>query len=55
MGLVLAPYHRGSEPLGTVGVLGPTRMDYPSVVPLVEATAHAVSAALTAPPTKGRT
>jgi heat-inducible transcriptional repressor len=32
---------------GAVGVLGPTRMDYPRVVPLVGATADAVSAALT--------
>ena len=28
---------------GTVGVIGPTRMDYPRVVPLVTATAHAMS------------
>jgi len=29
---------------GTVGVIGPTRMDYPKVVPLVTATAHAMTA-----------
>lgn len=29
---------------GTVGVIGPTRMDYPKVVPLVSATASAMSA-----------
>lgn len=29
---------------GTVGVIGPTRMDYPKVVPLVTATANAMSA-----------
>ncbi len=35
---------------GSVGVIGPTRMDYPSVVPLVTATAHAMSEARTKPP-----
>jgi heat-inducible transcriptional repressor len=45
--LVAARYHeeRG-EPGGAVGVIGPTRMDYPFVVPLVGATADAMSAAL---------
>jgi heat-inducible transcriptional repressor len=45
--LVAARYqdHRG-EPGGAVGVLGPTRMDYPVVVPLVAAAAEAMSAAL---------
>ena len=28
---------------GTVGVIGPTRMDYPKVLPLVTATATAMS------------
>ena len=28
---------------GTIGVIGPTRMDYPKVVPLVTATAHAMT------------
>ena len=45
--LVVAPYqdHEG-RPGGAVGVIGPTRMDYPAIVPLVGATAEAVSAAL---------
>lgn len=34
------------EPRGAVGVIGPQRMDYPFVVPLVGATADAMSAAL---------
>jgi transcriptional regulator of heat shock response len=34
-----------------VGVIGPTRMDYPKVVPLVAATANAMSAIMDNPPT----
>lgn len=47
LSLVAAPYSidRG-EPRGAVGVIGPTRMDYPHVVPLVGATAEAISVAL---------
>jgi heat-inducible transcriptional repressor len=44
--VVAAPYQEQGRPGGTVGVLGPTRMDYPGVVPLVGATANAISAAL---------
>jgi len=44
--VVAAPYMEGGKLAGTIAVLGPTRMDYPKVVPLVEATASAVSAAL---------
>ena len=44
--VVAAPYHEGSRPAGSLGVLGSTRMDFSAVVPLVSATAHAMSAAL---------
>jgi heat-inducible transcriptional repressor len=45
--LVAAPYQdEQGKPGGAVGVLGPTRMDYPTVVPLVGAMAQAVSGAL---------
>jgi heat-inducible transcriptional repressor len=45
--LVAAPYREeGGEPGGAVGVIGPTRMDYPFVVPLVGATANAMSATI---------
>ncbi|HEX3855553.1 MAG TPA: HrcA family transcriptional regulator, partial [Polyangiaceae bacterium] len=45
--LVAAPYREeGGEPGGAVGIIGPTRMDYPFVVPLVGATANAMSAAI---------
>ncbi len=44
--VVAAPYHEDGRAAGSVGVLGPTRMDYSHIVPLVGATADAVSAAL---------
>jgi len=44
--LVAASFREDGRPSGAVGVIGPTRMDYPRVVPLVGATAEAVSAAL---------
>jgi heat-inducible transcriptional repressor len=46
LSVVAAPYTDQGRVAGTIGVLGPTRMDYPKVVPLVEATADAMSAAL---------
>lgn len=45
--LVAARYSdEEGEPGGAVGLIGPQRMDYPFVVPLVGATANAMSAAL---------
>ncbi len=45
--LVAAPYsEEGGEASGAVGIIGPTRMDYPFLVPLVGATANAMSAAM---------
>lgn len=44
--LVAARYQEGGEPGGAVGVIGPTRMDYPLVVPLVAAAAEAMSTAI---------
>jgi heat-inducible transcriptional repressor len=41
--IVGAPYSAGGNASGTIGVIGPTRMDYPHVVPLVAATANAMS------------
>ena len=43
LSLVAAPY---GDQGGTVGVLGPTRMDYARMMPLVDATAAAITAAL---------
>lgn len=46
LSVVAAPFHEDGRPAGGLGIIGPTRMDYPTVVPLVGATASAVSAAL---------
>ncbi|HEY4016740.1 MAG TPA: heat-inducible transcriptional repressor HrcA [Polyangiaceae bacterium] len=41
--IVGAHYTSHGQAAGTIGVIGPTRMDYPRVLPLVAATAHAMS------------
>jgi heat-inducible transcriptional repressor len=41
--LISSNYSRGSVPLGSVSVLGPTRMDYESTIALVEGTADYLS------------
>jgi len=43
LSLVAAPYADHGRNAGSVGVLGPTRMDYPKVVPIVAATATAMT------------
>lgn len=43
LAIVGAPYGAHGQNAGSVGVIGPTRMDYPRVVPLVAATASAMS------------
>jgi heat-inducible transcriptional repressor len=44
--LVVAPYAQGGEVLGALAVVGPMRMNYGRVIPLVDYTARAVSRAL---------
>lgn len=44
--LVTAPYAAGGKVLGVLGVIGPTRMAYDRVIPLVQATAEVLGAAL---------
>jgi heat-inducible transcriptional repressor len=44
--VVAARFQERGEPGGAVGVIGPTRMDYPMVVPLVAAAAEAMTAAI---------
>jgi heat-inducible transcriptional repressor len=44
--LVAAPYQTDGRRGGAVGVIGPIAMDFPSVIPVVSATAEAMSAAL---------
>jgi heat-inducible transcriptional repressor len=41
--LVSSSYQRGNSAIGSVGILGPTRMTYDKVIPLVEATAEYLS------------
>jgi len=40
---VTSPYASGGEILGTLGVIGPTRMDYSRIIPLVDYTAKVLS------------
>jgi heat-inducible transcriptional repressor len=43
MSLVSAPFRRGDTPLGVLGVIGPLRMDYSRIIPIVEFTAQLLS------------
>lgn len=47
--LVTAPYAAGDKVLGVLGVIGPTRMAYERVIPLVQGTAEALGAVLDTP------
>jgi heat-inducible transcriptional repressor len=47
--VVTAPYKVGNDVVGTVGVIGPTRMAYDRVVPIVDVTAKLLSSALSQP------
>jgi len=44
--VVAAPYVADGRPLGTVGVIGPSRMNYSRVIPLVDFTAEMIGEAL---------
>ena len=44
--VITAPYAQGSQSLGVLGVIGPTRMAYEQVIPVVDVTARMLSAAL---------
>lgn len=44
--VIAAPYASGSMPLGSLAVVGPVRMDYERVIPLVSYTARALSRVL---------
>jgi heat-inducible transcriptional repressor len=46
LSIVAAPYRRAGEIVGALGVIGPTRMDYSRVIPLVQLTAKAIGLAL---------
>ncbi|HET7160613.1 MAG TPA: heat-inducible transcriptional repressor HrcA, partial [Burkholderiales bacterium] len=44
--VVTAPYEVDGQVVGTVGVIGPTRMAYERVIPIVDITAKLLSNAL---------
>ncbi len=46
MSVVTAPYEVNGRVLGTLGVIGPTRMAYERVIPIVEVTSKLLSSAL---------
>ena len=50
MSLVTAPYGHEGRTLGVLGVIGPSRMAYERVIPVVEATAAVLGAALNPDP-----
>lgn len=54
LSVVVAPYRDGARVAGTVGVIGPTRMDYGKVVAMVDAAAQAVTQALARPRSTGQ-
>jgi heat-inducible transcriptional repressor len=43
---VTAPYHLDDDTIGVLGVIGPTRMAYDRVVPIVDITARLLRSAL---------
>lgn len=48
--VVTAPYHSQGRVMGVLGVIGPTRMAYERVIPMVQATAELLGAALNPEP-----
>jgi heat-inducible transcriptional repressor len=44
--VITAPYNDGDRVLGVLGVIGPTRMAYERVIPIVDVTARMLSSAL---------
>ena len=44
--VVTAPYSDGFRTLGVLGVIGPKRMEYARVIPIVDVTARMLSSAL---------
>lgn len=47
--VVAAPYEVDGQVVGTIGVIGPTRMAYDRVIPIVDITSKLLSSALSAP------
>ena len=49
LSVVAAPYEINGRVVGTLGVIGPTRMAYERVIPIVDITAKLLSTALSSP------
>ena len=49
MSVITAPYQVNGEVVGTLGVIGPTRMAYERLIPIVDITSKLVSSALSDP------
>ena len=47
LSFVISSYKYGERALGVVGIIGPKRMDYTQIIPIVEQTAETVSRLLT--------
>ena len=45
--MITAPYEVDGQVVGSLGVIGPTRMAYERVIPIVDITAKLLSSALT--------
>lgn len=43
LSLIFCGFYRGGERMGVIGLLGPMRMDYARIIPLVDHTAHVLS------------
>lgn len=43
LSIVIAPYRTGGRMLGSLGIIGPTRMDYSRAIPMVAAAAESIS------------
>jgi heat-inducible transcriptional repressor len=46
--VITAPYSAGDGIMGVIGVIGPTRMAYERVIPIVDVTARLLGSALNA-------
>lgn len=47
LSIVMAPYRQGDMMVGSVGMIGPTRMDYPRAIHMVDAMANFITVAIT--------
>jgi len=48
LSMVVSSYNEGGRPMGTIGIIGPTRMDYQKAITLVNTTAKFISKVLSA-------